>query len=201
VYPKDHFDFIWASPDCRSWSLSSNRHHNLYNNLKPESECAVLGEKMLHATHAILDYFQPYVYCIEMRIRVHVCVAGHRWHDTPFGQLYRYRGMIKLSKSIYNSNAHPPIALTYQHTISTQLSHQYHHGIGISMSPVYWSMGQRSVVIITNQYYTRLCRYSTYTHYTVFTKCIKKRPPCFCLVDEYRIRICFWLSVLAERNI
>ena len=87
TFPKDHFDFIWASPDCRSWSLSSNRHHNLYNNLKPESECAVLGEKMIHATHAIIDYFQPYVYCIEnprARLRSWPPMARHPFRTTVY---------------------------------------------------------------------------------------------------------------------
>lgn len=65
VFPQGHFDFIWASPDCTSWSIACHKHRTLKEGLIPKTETAVLGEKMILKTIEIIEYFQPKKYIIE----------------------------------------------------------------------------------------------------------------------------------------
>ena len=65
VYPRDYFDAVWASPDCTSWSIVTDKHRTLLEGLIPKTKTAVLGEKLIHRTLEIIKYFQPYFYIIE----------------------------------------------------------------------------------------------------------------------------------------
>jgi len=65
IFPKDHFDFIWASPDCTSWSIACHKHRTIKEGLVPKTETAILGEKLIHKTIEIIKYFEPKIYIIE----------------------------------------------------------------------------------------------------------------------------------------
>lgn len=93
IYPKFHFNIIWASPDCTSWSIATHRHRVLPT-LKPLTEIAKLGEKLIHKTLEIIDYFQPEFYFIE----------------NPRGRLRHFPRMLDLPYrgTVYYSNyGHP----------------------------------------------------------------------------------------------
>ena len=64
-YKEGDFEVIWASPDCRSWSVAGGGRHRVKIDMKPKTETAVLGEKLIHKTLEIIEYFKPKVWYIE----------------------------------------------------------------------------------------------------------------------------------------
>ena len=57
-FPKDHFDFVWASPDCRAYSIART-------NAKIDRETAMeISDKLVDKTIKIIQYFTA-PYCIE----------------------------------------------------------------------------------------------------------------------------------------
>jgi len=65
VYTPNYFDVIWASPDCRSWSVAGYGRHRMLPDLLPKTDIAVKGELMIHKTLEIIDYFKPKFWFIE----------------------------------------------------------------------------------------------------------------------------------------
>jgi len=65
IYPEGHFDIIWASPDCRSWSIAGYGRHRQLPDLKPKTDTAVLGELLINKTLEIINYFKPKIWFIE----------------------------------------------------------------------------------------------------------------------------------------
>lgn len=64
VYPPGYFYFIWASPDCTTWSIATHIHRTL-GDMRPKTEKARLGEKLIYKTWEIIEYFKPRLYAIE----------------------------------------------------------------------------------------------------------------------------------------
>ena len=89
-YEPKHFKIIWASPDCTSWSIACHKHRTQKEGLKPKTEKAVIGEKLIHKTLEIIEYFQPDIYIIE----------------NPRGRLRHFEPMKKLPHrtTVYYSN-------------------------------------------------------------------------------------------------
>ena len=58
-YPKDYFDFIWASPDCRAYSVART-HAKI-----PQDEAMAASDKLVAKTLRILAYFDKAKWCIE----------------------------------------------------------------------------------------------------------------------------------------
>jgi len=65
IYPEHHFNIIWASPDCRSWSIAGHGQHRQLPDLAPKTETAVIGEQLIHKTIEIINYFKPQYWFIE----------------------------------------------------------------------------------------------------------------------------------------
>ena len=65
IYPEGHFDIIWASPDCRSWSVAGYGRHRVLPDLIPKTETARIGEQLIHRTLEIINYFKPKYWFIE----------------------------------------------------------------------------------------------------------------------------------------
>jgi len=62
VYPKNHFDMIWASPPCNSFSCLQYALKTKEDALKNIEEN---GLPILRKTEEIIDYFSPKYYFIE----------------------------------------------------------------------------------------------------------------------------------------
>ena len=56
-YPKN-FDFIWASPDCRAYSVART------NAKIPQDEAMAASDRLVEKTRRIINYFGC-AYCIE----------------------------------------------------------------------------------------------------------------------------------------
>lgn len=65
VYAPNYFNVIWASPDCRSWSVAGYGRHRQLPDLKPKTETALIGELLIYKTLEIIDYFKPEIWFIE----------------------------------------------------------------------------------------------------------------------------------------
>lgn len=65
IYPPDHFDVIWASPDCRSFSLAGSGKHRSLKNIYGYTEIAELSNKMIYSLIKILKYFNCKAWFIE----------------------------------------------------------------------------------------------------------------------------------------
>ena len=66
MYPPGHFKFIWASPDCCTWSVaSSSKHRLLRENLAPRTEKARIADRQILRVLEIIEYFQPTYYVLE----------------------------------------------------------------------------------------------------------------------------------------
>jgi len=71
-YPPNHFDMIWASPDCSTFSIASSGKYRLkehpYGRPDASEEIKEACEKanlMIKKTLEIIDYFQPKYWFIE----------------------------------------------------------------------------------------------------------------------------------------
>jgi site-specific DNA-cytosine methylase len=62
IFPKNHFDIIWASPPCNSFSCLQYALKTKENMLKHIEET---GLPILRKTEEIIDYFSPKYYFIE----------------------------------------------------------------------------------------------------------------------------------------
>lgn len=81
-------DVIWASPDCRTWSIAYHKHRTLefINGLTVQAKEA---NEVIKRTLEIIDYFKPKYWFIE----------------NPRGRLRHYPIMKKLTrKSLYYGN-------------------------------------------------------------------------------------------------
>lgn len=68
-YPSDYFDVIWASPDCRTWSLATGGKYRtkekiwgLNNQFQDQT---TLGNNMILKVIEIIKYFNPKSWFIE----------------------------------------------------------------------------------------------------------------------------------------
>jgi hypothetical protein len=85
--PPHHFDFIWASPDCTSWTKATHIHRTLKEGLRPKTKVAELGEELVHKTLEIIDYFKPDKYVIENprgRMRYFPPIAALPYRSTVY---------------------------------------------------------------------------------------------------------------------
>jgi site-specific DNA-cytosine methylase len=68
-YPSDHFDVIWASPDCTTWSLATGGKYrtktSIYGLENEYQDRATSANQMILRVMEIIDYFQPKVWFIE----------------------------------------------------------------------------------------------------------------------------------------
>lgn len=64
-YPPDHFDYIWASPDCCTWTHVTPNHRTIHEGLYPKTDKACEGAKMIHTLNRLLKYFDKAKYVIE----------------------------------------------------------------------------------------------------------------------------------------
>jgi site-specific DNA-cytosine methylase len=65
IYPESYFDIIWASPDCRSWSVAGHGIHRKLPTLGPLTQTAVIGDLLIYKTLEIINYFKPKYWFIE----------------------------------------------------------------------------------------------------------------------------------------
>ena len=75
------FDVVWASPDCRSWSVRSYKHRTIAD-MSPKTEIARQGEAMIHRTLEIIAHVQPKYWFIE----------------NPRGRLRHFKPMLALPR-------------------------------------------------------------------------------------------------------
>lgn len=78
------FDFIWASPVCKSWSVATARHRRLPG-LEPRTPEAVLGELLVLKTLEIIAYFERLNPNLQWAI------------ENPVGRLRSYGPMVALT--------------------------------------------------------------------------------------------------------
>ena len=83
-YKEGDFDVIWASPDCSTWSVASGGKHRLKVNMRPITEKAVIGERLIYKTLEIIDFFKPRIWFIE----------------NPRGLLQYFTPMLDLKKTL-----------------------------------------------------------------------------------------------------
>lgn len=65
IYPPDEFEVIWASPECRTFSIASGGKHRLKADIMGFTQDAEEGNKMIDAMLKILDYFKPKKWFVE----------------------------------------------------------------------------------------------------------------------------------------
>jgi site-specific DNA-cytosine methylase len=69
IYPSDYFEVIWASPDCRTWSLATGgkyrKKDNIYGLNNEYQDEADLGNNMILRVIEILKYFNCKAWFIE----------------------------------------------------------------------------------------------------------------------------------------
>ena len=77
-------DVIWASPDCRTWSVASVKHH--WNPDKtPKSKACETGINLLNKTIDIIEQLKPKYWFIE----------------NPRGMMRKYIRMVALTKKYF----------------------------------------------------------------------------------------------------
>jgi hypothetical protein len=62
IYPKDHFDIVWASPPCRTFSTLRRLHKSRE---VIDQDIQTYGLPPLRKAQEIIDYFQPAKWFIE----------------------------------------------------------------------------------------------------------------------------------------
>ena len=67
AFPQGHFDVIWASPPCQTFSCvrRTNINRNGYTHESLERDMMEEGVPILHKTMEIITHFQPKYYFIE----------------------------------------------------------------------------------------------------------------------------------------
>lgn len=65
VYEKGHFDFIWASPPCVSFSNMAGGRHRDKLTLEPKTQTGKDGDAILNKVLEIIEYLEPKYWCIE----------------------------------------------------------------------------------------------------------------------------------------
>lgn len=69
IYPRNHFDIIWASPDCTTWSFASGGKYRKKDNIlgvgNQNQEKITTSNNMIHKVIEIIKYFQPTAWYIE----------------------------------------------------------------------------------------------------------------------------------------
>jgi len=65
VYKPDEFDIIWASPECKTFSVAGYGRHRSKDNIMGKTQEAEDGNKMINAMLEILDYFKPKKWFVE----------------------------------------------------------------------------------------------------------------------------------------
>jgi len=64
-YDPEEFDLIWASPECRTFSVAGGGRHRKKNDIMGYTEDAELGNRMVDALLKIMNYFKPKKWFIE----------------------------------------------------------------------------------------------------------------------------------------
>ena len=69
IYPPNHFDVIWASPDCTTWSLATGGKYRLKSDIyglnNAYQEKATMANNMILRLIEILKYFNAGTWYIE----------------------------------------------------------------------------------------------------------------------------------------
>jgi len=69
IYPPDHFEVIWASPDCRTWSFAAGGKYRLKNSIyglnNETQDQATMGNNMVLRVIEILKYFKCKAWFME----------------------------------------------------------------------------------------------------------------------------------------
>lgn len=73
AFKPGEIDFLWASPDCKTWSLATHKHRvpltrrgvPTTNPLEPITEYAKLCDKMIVRLIEVIDYLKPKRWIIE----------------------------------------------------------------------------------------------------------------------------------------
>lgn len=65
IYEKGHFDFIWASPPCISFSNMAGGKHRDKITLEPKTQIGKDGDLILNKVLEIIEYLEPKYWCIE----------------------------------------------------------------------------------------------------------------------------------------
>jgi len=65
-YPVEHFDIIWASPECKIFSMLQNTWvGRKYKDMNHLNEIRKIDSKFINKTIEIIEYFKPKNYFIE----------------------------------------------------------------------------------------------------------------------------------------
>jgi len=70
-YDKDHFDIIWASPPCASFSvlqyswIGRNRNGKIFTRQDIETNMTTIGDPLVKRTLEIINYFKPELWFME----------------------------------------------------------------------------------------------------------------------------------------
>jgi len=70
-YDKDHFDIIWASPPCASFSvlqyswIGRNRNGKIFTRQDIETNMTAIGDPLVKRTLEIINYFKPELWFME----------------------------------------------------------------------------------------------------------------------------------------
>lgn len=62
AFPKGHFDIVWASPPCNTFSILNNIN---YTKADIKKRIKTQGLPLLRKAEEIIDYFQPKIYVME----------------------------------------------------------------------------------------------------------------------------------------
>tara|TARA_A100001011_G_C14144129_1_gene771078 strand:- start:12 stop:779 length:768 start_codon:yes stop_codon:yes gene_type:complete len=74
AFKPGELDFLWASPDCKTWSLAAGGHHRVpmttkgvlnADALRPKTEYAKLCDKMIIRLIEVIEYLKPRAWIIE----------------------------------------------------------------------------------------------------------------------------------------
>ena len=96
-FPKNHFSFVWASPDCRAYSVART------NAKIPREEAMAASDVLVEKTRQIINYFSC-AYCIEnpasSRLWKREVAAGLQCVTTSYCSFgYPYRKNTKLANN------------------------------------------------------------------------------------------------------